>query len=320
VKRFLASFLAACLCVAAAPSQAQGDAYPSRPITFIVPFTAGPADTLMRAFADRAGRELGQPMVVMNRPGAGGSMAPAAMSKSAAPDGYTISMFSASLLFYPYLNKVDWSAPNDFTYIIGVTSDALAIHVAEGSQFKTIEDVIAFGKANPGRLTYATPGVATTMHLVAENLFRKLGIQATHVPYKGTAEVIRAVLGNEVTISVDLAGGNYTQVQGGKMRYLMQFNEEPAPYMKNVPTAKSKGWESVSSTLGIVGPKGMPPEVVQRLHGAFAKALDEPGMVRILDELKKERWYRSPSEYATWARQTDATARSMVEAANLLAN
>ncbi|MBL0422972.1 tripartite tricarboxylate transporter substrate binding protein [Ramlibacter sp. AW1] len=318
MKRFLASIMAAWLCLAAA-SAALADTYPSRPITFIVPFTAGPADTLMRAFADRAGKELGQPLVVVNRPGAGGSMAPAAMSKTAAPDGYTISMFSASLLFYPYLNKVDWSAPTDFTYIIGVTSDALAVHVPEGSPFKTIEEVVAFGKANPGRLTYATPGVATTMHLVAENLFRKLGIQATHVPYKGTAEVVRALLAGEVMMSVDLAGGNYTQVQGGKARYLMQFNEEPAPYMKNVPTAKAKGFDTASSTLGIVGPKGMPPEIVQRLHAAFAKALDEPGMVRILDDLKKERWYRTPAEYAAWARETDKTARSMVEAANLQA-
>lgn len=318
MKRLLASLMAGWLCLAAA-SVASAQSFPDRPITLIVPFTSGPADTLMRALAEGASKDLGQPVVVVNRPGAGGSMAPVAMAKTARPDGYTVSMFSGSLLFYPYLNKVDWNPLTDFTYIIGVTSDSLAVHVPANSPFKSIEDVVAFGRANPGRVTYATPGVSTTMHLVAENLFKKLGVNATHVPYKGSNEVIRALIGSEVLISVDLAGGTYPYVQGGKARYLMQFNEEPAPYMKDVPTAKAKGFDTASSSLGIVGPKGMPEPVVQRLHGAFLKALNEPSMARLLDDLKKERWHRTPAEYASWSVKSDETSRKLVEAASQMA-
>ncbi|UUX94974.1 tripartite tricarboxylate transporter substrate binding protein [Aquabacterium sp. J223] len=317
VIRSLLSLLASSALLMATGAPRAAEPFPTKPLTLIVPFTGGPADTIMRALAEQAGKDLGQAVVVVNRPGAGGSLGPVMMAKTAKPDGYTVSMFSASLLSYPHMNKVDWNPLTDFTYIIGLTSDSLSLQVASASPLRTMEDLVAWARANPGRLTYGSPGVGTTMHLVAENLFRKLGVSATHVPYKGTAEVIRALVAGEVMVTSDLAGANLPFVAADRVRYLLQFNAEPAPYMANVPTARQKGYDTASSTIGIVGPKGMPEEVVQRLHAAFSKALTDPATEKLLDDLKKERWLQGSKAYADWAARMDESMKDTVRAANL---
>ena len=300
----------------AAPALAQN--YPSRPITLIVPWPAGGStDTHLRKLAELASRHLGQPIVIENKPGFGGMLGPAAMAKSAAPDGYTLSQLTVGAFRTPHMQKVDWDPLRDFTYIIGVSGYTFGVVVKADSPFKTFSDLIAYAKANPGQMSFASTGTGTSPHLLMEEVASKAGVQLLHVPFKGNADSTQALMGGHVMAQSDATGwGKF--VDAGTFRLLVTFGDQRTRW--GAPTAKELGYDVVSySPYGIVGPKGMDPKVVRIIHDAFKKAIDDPENQKVLQQLDQVYWYKSTEDYAKWAAETNVSERALIERLGLLA-
>jgi tripartite-type tricarboxylate transporter receptor subunit TctC len=299
---------------------AQAQPYPSHPIRLLVGFGAGgPTDITFRKLAELASRQLGQPIVVVNRPGAGATLAPSGMAKSDKPDGYTIAAATAGLLRFPYMQKVDWDPLNDFTWIAGLGGYTFVLAVRSDSPFKSVSELVAYAKANPGKLSVATAGAGTTMHLLTEAFGGLAGVEVTHVGYKSSSEAATALLGGHTVAAVDAIGSILPHVQAGTLRVLMSFDEQPAAWMPNVPTARSLGYDlAYPAPYGVVGPKGMPPEVVARLNAAFKAAIDDPEYAKLLENLRQTYWYKGPREYEKWAADFYVSERSLVERAKLM--
>jgi len=309
--------LAAAACQWSLPAAA-ADTYPSRPITLIVPWPAGGStDTHLRKLAELASRNLGQPIVIENKPGASGMLGPVNMAKSAAPDGYTIAQLHVGAFRQPYLQKVDWDPMRDFTYIIGVSGYTFGMVVKSDSPFKSLEDVIAYARANPGKMSYASTGTGTSPHLLVEQLAEKAGVQFLHVPYKGNADSTQALMGGHVMVQSDATGwGKF--VDQGAFRLLVTFGEQRTRW--GAPTAKELGYDVVSSSpYGIVGPRGMDPKVVKILHDAFKKAIDDPEHAKVLQTLDQVYWYKGSDDYARWAADTYVSERALIERLGLMA-
>ena len=294
------------------------DTFPTRPITLIVPWPAGgPTDTHLRKLSEIASRHLGQPIVVENKPGAGGMLGPAGMARGAAPDGYTLSQLTVAAFRQPYMQKVDWDPLRDFTYIIGVSGYTFGVVVKADSQFKSFQDLMAYARANPGKMSYGSTGTGTSPHLLVEELASKAGVQLLHVPYKGSADATQALMGGHVMAGSDATGwGKF--VDQGAFRLLVTFGDQRTRW--GAPTAKELGYDIVSySPYGIVGPKGMDPKVVRILHDAFRKAMDDPENTKMLQTLDQVYWYKSPDEYARWAAETFTSERALIERLGLMA-
>ena len=309
--------VAALAAVALAAGSAAAQGYPNRPITLICPWPAGGStDTHLRKLSELASKHLGQPIIVENKPGAGGMLGPAGMARAAAPDGYTISQFHINGLRQPHMQKVDWDPLKDFTYIIGVSGYTFGMVVKSDSPIKSVADVIAYAKANPGKFSYSSTGIGTSPHLVVEELASKAGVQLLHVPFKGNADSTQALMGGHVMAQSDATGwGKF--VDAGTFRLLVTFGEQRTRW--GAPTAKELGYDVVfDSPYGIAGPKGMDPKVVRILHDAFKKAMDDPEHHKVLQQLDQIYWYKSPEEYAKWAADTWVTERANVERLGLL--
>jgi tripartite-type tricarboxylate transporter receptor subunit TctC len=304
--------------LALSASAAMAQTYPNRAITMIVPWPAGGStDTHMRKLCEIASRYLGQPIVVENKPGAGGMLGPAGMAKSAAPDGYTLSQLTVSAFRQPHMQKVDWDPIKDFTYVIGVSGYTFGMVVKNDSQFRTFDEVIAYAKANPGKFSYSSTGQGTSPHLLIEELAQKANVQLLHVPYKGNADSTQALMGGHVMAQSDATGwGKF--VDQGAFRLLVTFGEQRTRW--GAPTAKELGYDIVSySPYGIVGPRGMDPRVVRIIHDAFKKAIDDPEHAKVLQTLDQVYWYKSSDDYAKWAAETYVKERATIERVGLLA-
>ena len=296
---------------------AQAQDFPTRPITLICPWPAGGStDTHLRKFAEIAGRHLGQPIIVENRPGAGGMIGPAGMASTAKPDGYTLSQLTVSAFRQPYMQKVEWDPMRDFTYIIGISGYTFGVVVKADSPFKTFDDFIAYARANPGKLSYGSTGNGTSPHLLMEEVAAKTGVQLLHIPFKGNADSTQALMGGHVMAQSDATGwGKF--VDAGTFRLLVTFGEQRARW--GAPTAKELGYDVVSySPYGIVGPRGMDPKIVKILHDAFKKTIDDPEHQKVLQQLDQVHWYRSSEDYAKWARETFVSERATIERAGLV--
>jgi len=308
----------AVLALAWALPAAAADAYPSRPVTLIVPWPAGGStDTHLRKLSEIASRHLGQPIVIENKPGGGGMLGPGVMAKSAAPDGYTIAQITVGAFRQPFLQKVDWDPLRDFTYIIGVSGYTFGMVVKADSPFKTLDDVIAYARANPGKMSYSSTGMGTSPHLLVEQLASKAGVQFLHVPYKGNADSTQALMGGHVMVQSDATGwGKF--VDQGAFRLLVTFGDQRTRW--GAPTAKELGYDVVSySPYGLAGPKGMDPKVVKILHDAFKKAIDDPENAKVLQMLDQVYWYKSPDDYTRWAAETFVSEKALIERLGLMA-
>jgi tripartite-type tricarboxylate transporter receptor subunit TctC len=296
---------------------AQAQSFPARPITLICPWPAGGGTDLhLRKLGEIASKHLGQPVVIENRPGGSGMNGPATMAKTARPDGYTISQLAITAYRLPHLQKVDWDPLTDFSYILGVAGYTFGIVVRADSPFKSFQDVIAYAKANPGKLSYATPGPGTSLHLAMEEIGAKVGVEFLHIPFKGYADGATALLGGHVMVQVDSTGWA-RMVDAGQVRLLATLGDKRTRW--NAPTVKELGIDTVSnSPYGLVGPKGMPPQVVKVLHDAFKKAMDDPEHLKTLQQLDQAYWYKSTEDYATWAAETLKAERATIERVGLL--
>ena len=296
----------------AATSALAEDRYPSRPITLICPWPAGGGtDTHLRKFAEIASKYLGQAVVIENKPGFSGLLGPSSMAASARPDGYTLSQLPITAFRLPHMQKVEWDPLRDFTYIIGITGYTFGMVVKSDSPFRSFEELLAFARANPGKLSYGTPGTGTSPHLLVEEVANKAGVQFLHVPFKGNAESTQSLMGGHIMAQSDSSGWAKF-VDAGTFRLLVTFGEERSRW--GAPTAKELGYDVVSySPYGIVGPKGMDPKIVAILHDAFKKTIDDPEHAKMLQQLDQVYWYRSTEDYAKWARETWQQEKAAVE-------
>ena len=306
--------------LAAAPGSAQAQAFPSKPITLIVPWPAGGStDRHHRALAEIASKHLGQNIVVENKPGAGGTLGPSSMALTAKPDGYTIAQFPMGMLRLPHMQKVNWDPIRDFSFIIGVSGYTFGFTVRADSPFKTFNDYIEAARKEPGKIDYGSTGIGTSPHLLMEELSDNAKVKLNHIPFKGNADLQQALLGGHVMAQSDASGWDKF-VDNGQMRLLVTFGETRTKRWPNVPTAKDLGYNVVSSSpYGLVGPKGMDPAVVKILHDAFKKAMDDPEHQKVLDQLNQALWYRTGEEYRQWAAETFAKDKALIERLGLAA-
>ena len=315
MRRILAALATALTC--AGWSAAFAQAFPTKPIMLICPWPAGGGTDLhLRKLAELASRQLGQPVIVENRPGGSGMNGPANMAKTARPDGYTISQLTITAFRMPHMQKVDWDPLADFSYIIGLAGYTFGIVVKSDSSLKSFEDLIAYAKANPGKLSYGTPGTGTSLHLAMEEIAAKAGVQFLHVPFKGQADSAQALMGGHIMAQVDSTGWA-RQVDAGTFRLLATLGDRRTRW--NAPTVKELGIDTVSnSPYGLVGPKGLPQPVLRRLHDAFKAASDDPENMKTLQQLDQLYWYKSSADYAKWAAETLQAERATVERVGLL--
>ena len=204
--RAIAFALAGLAILQGAPAALAQD-YPTKPVTLIIPWPAGGAtDIAMRAIAEHAAKHLGQPIIIDNKAGASGTIGPATMAGSAKPDGYTIAQIPITVFRLPLMQQTTWDAEKDFTYIVHLTGYTFGVTTAADGPFKTWQDVIDFAKANPTKVTYATPGAGTSLHIGMEQIAAKAGVKFTMVPFKGNAESNTAVLGKHTMLQADGTG------------------------------------------------------------------------------------------------------------------
>ncbi len=301
-------------------ASAQAQAFPSKPVTLIVPWPAGGStDRHLRGLAEIASRHLGQTIVVENKPGGGGTLGPGTMALNARPDGYTIAQYPLGMLRIPHMQKTVWHPLNDFSFIIGVTGYTFGFVVKADSPYKSFNDYIAAARQQPGKINYGSTGQGTSPHLLMEELADAAKVELNHVPYKGNADLMQAVLGGHVMAGSDATGWD-KMVDAGQMRVLATFGEQRTQRWPNVPTAKDLGYNVVStSPYGLVGPKGMDPAVVRSLHDAFKKAMDDPKHLELLGQLNQAPWYKSPEDYRAWAQATFAKDKALIERLGLAA-
>ncbi len=317
----LAAFAAAALSGVAAGDPALADTYPSKPVTFIIPWPAGgSSDLTMRALAESASKHLGQPIIIENRAGASGTAGPAVMAASAKPDGYTVAQMPITVFRLPQMVKTTFDPSKDFTYIINVTGYTFGVVVKADAKWKTFGELVADAKANPGKVSYGTPGAGTSLHVTMEQIAAMSGVKFTHVPFKGGAETNAAVLGGHVGAVADSTGWGGL-VDAKELRLLVIWGKERSKRWPDVPTLKEAGFDLVSnSPFGIAGPKGMDPKVVQTLHDAFKKGMEEPAYAEAMKKFDMEPFYMSTADYDKFARDSIRQEAKLVEMLGLKKN
>jgi tripartite-type tricarboxylate transporter receptor subunit TctC len=299
--------------VLATPALAQGR-FPERPIRLIVPWPpGGSSDVQLRNLADMASRQLGQPVVTENRAGAGGTLHAVHLAREARPDGYTIGQMHLSMIRRPFLvRQPQWDTTTDFTHIIGLTGWLFGVAVRADSPFRTFPELIAHARRNPGALSYATSGIATTNHLAMEDIAARERVELTHVPFRGATEGITAVLGGQVSMIADSSTWA-PAVEGGQMRALCVWSAERAPRFPDVPTLRELGYDIVvTSNYGLSGPPRMDPGVTRVLHDAFRTALMSEENTRVRNQFDMPLVYMNSDEYHQFIVQRAAWERDMV--------
>jgi tripartite-type tricarboxylate transporter receptor subunit TctC len=296
----------------AALSQAQA-AFPSRPIKLQIAFPAGgPTDITMRSLADNASKILGQPVIIENKPGAGGTL-PAQQLQSAPADGYLLAQIPLGVFRLPYTTKINWDPVKDIAYVLNVTGYAFGVVVPADSQLKSWTHFVAWAKANPGKLSYGSTGTMTSPHLTMELIAQKLGLELLHVPYKGSADLMQSILGGNVMAAAD-STGFAPQVAAGKLRVLNTWGAERLAKFPDAPTLTELGLGIVqNSPFGIGAPRGTPPAVIKRLHDAFKKAMEEPSYVTALARYDMVPNYMGSAAYTKFAQDTFTREKALVE-------
>jgi tripartite-type tricarboxylate transporter receptor subunit TctC len=304
---------------AAGAARAQAK-FPDRPIRLIIPWAAGgPADAGFRILAQSVSKKLGQQVIVDNKAGASGIMGAMALQE-AKPDGYTISQMHMSVLRQPLLNKqLTYNPINDLTYILQITGFVMGVVVKADAPWKTLPELLAYAKANPGKLNWGTLGIGSTQHLAMERVgIAQGGLSWTHAPYRGTADTLRALLGGEIDFASESSGWA-PMVEAGQLRLLAVFTAERAKRFPNVPTVKELGIDVViDSPGGLIGPKGMDPAVVAVLADAFRAAAQEPEHLKFLENMDQPLILLDGPAYKTAMARTYEEEKELLRRLNLL--
>ena len=288
--------------------------YPNRPIRVVTPWPPGSSlDALQRSIFEIAGRDLGVSILSENMPGARGTRAAILLTQQAQPDGYTLAHHHLSIIRHPFLTRQPtWDPVADFTYIMQFSGFLFGTVVRADSPYRTLADVFAAARAQPGRITYSTSGIATTNHLAMEDLCARERCEMTHVPFRGAQEGVTALLGRQITMVADAQAWR-PQVETGDFRLLSVWTRTRLPSFPDAPTLNDLGYNmSVTSPYGFVGPKGMPPEIVDKLHTSFRKALQDEQSQAIMRRWEMPDEYLGPREYLAFAVERTEYERATV--------
>lgn len=308
--RLLAVALVAALTVV---STASAQEFPVRVLTLIVPWPAGGVnDIVLRVISEQASKKLGQPIAIDNKAGGGGATGPATMALSAKPDGYTFAQIPDAVYRIPLMQQSVWNAETDFTYIIGIYAYAYGLIVPAGSPFKSWGDVVTYAKEHPGKLTYSSPGAASSSHIGMEKLMQASGIKLTHVPFKGSLESNNAVAGKHVDLAVSGSSAK-TLADAGLVRFIQMWTKTRAQSLPNVPTLQEDGFAfELDTPVGLAGPKGMNPAVVAKIHDAFKFALETPETVEVLARFDMSVSYKSAADYTKFISEAIKSEREVL--------
>ena len=300
----LRPLLAAALFCIAGPAFAQ--AYPSKPVKIIVPFTAGSAtDIIARVMADYLGKSMGQPFVVENKPGAGGIVG-TEQAKIAPPDGYTlVAAGSGPFGINPGVySKLPYDPVKDFELIGNVVLTPQALVVGAQTPYRNVKEFVAAAKAKPGEIAYASLGNGSTSHLTMEAFQSAAGIKLNHIPFKGSSDAQTQIIGGSVPVMSDTVPGVLAQVKAGKLRAIGVAIPKRSPYLPDVPTIAEQGYPGFESVgwIGLAAPAKTPAPILDRLNAEIRKMLQDPAVKERLDQLAFTPVGDTRAEFNTWVR------------------
>jgi len=297
-----------------APLAARAAGYPTRAITFICPWpVGGTADQSMRALCQVASGVLGQSIVVENRAGASGMIGTTALSQ-ARPDGYTIGQIPISVTRFSQLGMLHLDPRSDLTYLARTSGQTFGIAVLASSRFQSLQEVVAYAKANPGRVTYGHAGVAGATHVGMEQFAMAAGVQFNAIAYKGGAAALQDLLGGQVDLLADSSSWA-PHVEAGKLRLLATWGEARASRFKDAPTLKELGYDVVvEAPNGIGAPKGLDPAVELKLREAFRTAVQSDVFKQVAGRIDAPVMYLDGPDYkayvaSVYRQETDLIAR-----------
>lgn len=279
--------------------------FPDKAITLTVPYTAGGVtDLVARSLGKTLESDLGVPVVIENKPGANGTLGAVKMT-TVKPTGYELSIVPVGIFRQPVIQKMSFDPVKDLTYIASLVDYTYVIAVRADSKWKTINEFIEDAKRDPGK-TYGTPGVYSTPHLSMESLAQVGGFEFTHVPYKGAAEIVPALMGGQIDIVAGTGSSALNAyVERGDIRILASISDERLTDFPDVPTLKESGLDIVAKApFGVVGPTGMDPEVVQKLDDAIKRALHSAEFANMAQQNGVVVKYMGADDYSQYAKET----------------
>jgi tripartite-type tricarboxylate transporter receptor subunit TctC len=299
---------AALLLLALVSLQAAAQAFPSKPVRLVNPFTAGgPLDLMGRILSEKLTVSLGRPVLVENKPGAAGNVGAAEVAR-AAPDGHTalLTLFSI-VTSNPHLyDRLPFDPLRDFAPVTAIATQDSVLIAHPDLPARSVKELIAYAKSNPGRVNYASAGKASPGHLTAEYFRLKTGTELTHVPYKGNAEAIRSVLAGDTHIMFTPATGALPQIKAGKLKALAVYLADSIDELPGVPALEGFDHRTMPFWYGLVVPAKTPREVVQRLNAESVKALRDPQTVSALRAARIFVIASTPEEFAAMMREGHA--------------
>lgn len=322
-RQFIAG-AAAGVALAPAAGRAQ-DTYPARPVKLIVPFPpGGPTDIMGRTAAKAMGDVLGQSFVVENKAGAGGNIGTDAVAK-AAPDGYTIGLSAiSSLAIAPYMyDKLPFQVEKDFAPIslVGTTPCVIVVHPS--APFTDLKGLVAYAKANPGKLGYATSGIGTSNHLAAELLQSVAAMSLTNIPYKGSSQIVPDLLSGTVLMSMESSLATTLQhIRSGKLKALAVTSPARATALPDVPTVAESGYPgfAVETWFGLVAPAATPAAIVQKLHDAWAKGAKTAEARTAFDNISGNLRVTTPQEFGAFIKAENARWGTLIRKLDIKAD
>jgi tripartite-type tricarboxylate transporter receptor subunit TctC len=278
-KPLLAAVIAAIVLAADVPTALAQAKFPSKPIRLLVPFApGGGVDVVARIVGQKISEQTGQPVLVESKPGAGGALAVNELMR-ADPDGYTLLATTSSHATLPVLGKLPWHPSNDFTPVAAIYSTmfVIATNKASTAQFHNLTEFLAYARANPGKISWGSSGIAGPQHLGGMQFIKVAGVDMVHVPYRGNAPMLQALLQNDVQLTFDTPTLSMPHIQDGKLAALAVTGERRMPKMPEVPTVKEAAKLEYTTDIWIfvLGPKGIPEPVLTALNKEFITALDD---------------------------------------------
>lgn len=305
-------------------SAAQAQAWPSKPVTLLVPFPpGGSTDMIARTLSAKLQEKLGATFIVDNKAGAGGTVG-ATAAKRAAPDGYTILVSSLGpLVIGPHLIKsVPYDALKDFEYITVAVQAPNVLAVPAASPHKTLADVLAFHKANPGKMSFASAGNGTSDHLTAELFWQQTNTSGLHIPYKGGGPALSDLLGGQVDASFMNINTGISNVKVGKLRALAITSTKRSALLPDVPTMEEAGVKgfTVYSWQAFAAPKGLPAEIKSKLHAALLAGLNDPQVKPKLLDLGFEIVGNTPEQFSAFQATEFARWKKVIEVGKITAD
>jgi tripartite-type tricarboxylate transporter receptor subunit TctC len=299
---------------------AQADNWPSRLIKATIPFGAGSAaDVVPRLVFDRIAIELGQPIVIENRPGAGGTLGTGAVAK-ADPDGYTILSNSSAITIAPAIfPNLGFDVTRDLASVLMIGSSANVMIVPLSRPWKTVQEFIADAKAKPGSISFGSVGIGSAVHISSEKFRLAAGIEATHVPYRGGAEVITDILGGRIDFYFCPVATAISLIREGRVRALVVSTPKRVPDLPDVPTPSEAGLKDAESAIwfGVFVPIKTPGDIVEKLHAAGQKVLADPAMKESLAKLGVETQPMTPAEMDAFVKSETAANLEVIKAAGI---